>query len=192
MARLAACIGNLPIALNQGVRREPPYIENEGYMNQGAVMRVDEVLSRVMHHVTASCTIQEAARVMRDCHVKMLFVTEKRGPYERIIGVVTDHDMVVHGLADHPECGTASVSSVMTRGVVSIERQTAVSDALRCMSAHGVRSLAVRDGDHVVIGILSFADAMRSLGADMGLLTAVLQGKRNAHSSLVESEELRI
>jgi len=145
-----------------------------------------------MHHVAASYTVQEAARLMRDRHVKILFVTEKRGPYERIIGVVTDRDLVVHGLADQPSCGNTPVSSVMTRGVISTEHHAAVSDALRCMQAHRVRRLAVRDGEHAVIGILSFDDAVRSFGADLGLLAAMLQRERDVIGSAITSAEFRL
>jgi len=141
-------------------------------------MRVDEVCSRVVHHVPVSCTLRDAARVMRDRHAKLLFVTEKAGPYYRILGVVTDRDMVVHGLADLPACADAPVSSVMTPGVITTEGYAAVSDAMRSMLAHGVRRLVVKDSEFTVIGILTLDDAVRSLGADVGILTDVLRRDR--------------
>jgi len=137
----------------------------------------------MVHHVPVSCTLHEAARLMRDRHAKMLFVTEKDGPYQRILGVVTDRDLVVHGLADQPACGNAPVSAVMTKGVVATEGYAAVSDALRRMLAHGVRRLAVKEGDSTVVGILSLDDAVRSLGADIGMLTNVLQREREGEGS---------
>lgn len=142
-------------------------------------MRVDEVCSHALHHVSATCTLREAAQLMRDRRAKLLFVTEEDGPYQRILGVVTDRDMVVHGLADLPACGEALITCVMTPGVVTTERHAAVSDALRSMLAHRVRRLAVRDGESAVIGLLTLDDAVRSLSAEVDMVSNVLRRERS-------------
>lgn len=48
-------------------------------------MRVDEVCSHALHHVSATCTLREAAQLMRDRRASSLFVTEQDGPYQRIL-----------------------------------------------------------------------------------------------------------
>jgi CBS domain-containing protein len=80
---------------------------------------------------------------MRDFHVSALFATEQTGAGMRVHGIVTDRDIVVHGLAGAADCSGEPVSTVMTHGIVTVDGAAAVSDALRMMLTHGVHRLAV-------------------------------------------------
>lgn len=153
-------------------------------------MRVEEVCSRRMFHVPALCSLQEAAQQMRDRHVGALFVTERTSSGVRVEGVVTDRDIIVHGLAGTADCASQSVATVMTRGVITVDRAAAVSDALRAMLAHGVRRLAVMDGQGKVFGVLSMDDAVRALGADWALLAGILQREREQEGAAESQEPL--
>jgi len=151
-------------------------------------MRVEEVCSRRLFHVPASCSLLEAARQMRDRHTGALFVTERIATGLRVNGVVTERDIIVHGLANAADCGSTPVGAVMTLGVVTVEGNAAVSDALRTMLAHGVRRVAVLNDLRTVLGVLSMDDAIRALGADWALLASILQRERG-QESLEDSKE---
>jgi signal-transduction protein with cAMP-binding, CBS, and nucleotidyltransferase domain len=145
-------------------------------------MRVEEVCSRRIFHVPASCSLQEAARQMRDRRIGALFVTERTSAGLRVDGVVTERDLVVHGLASAADCGSKPVATVMTQGLVTVDGAAAVSDALRAMLAHGVRRLAVLDGHRTVFGVVSMDDAVRAVAADWTLLAGILQREREQES----------
>jgi CBS domain-containing protein len=127
-------------------------------------MRVDEICSRRIVHVSTTATLQHVARLMRDQHLRALFVTEHGATGMRVIGIVTDRDMVVHGLADQADCGATPISQVMTHGVLTIDASAVVSDALRTMLGHGLHRLAV----------VTLDDAIRAIGGEWTLLAGIL------------------
>lgn len=137
-------------------------------------MRVDEVCSRRIVHVPATATLQHVARLMRDQYLRALFVTEHGVTGMRVAGIVTDRDMVVHGLADQPDCSDIPISQVMTHGVLTVDAGAGVSDALRIMLGHGLHRLAVIDDHQVLIGMLTLDDAIRAIGGEWTLLAGIL------------------
>ncbi|MFM0136305.1 CBS domain-containing protein [Caballeronia grimmiae] len=62
-----------------------------------------------------SCTLQEAANQMRDQHVGALAVTEG-GQSRRVIGVVTDRDIVLKAVTQGVDTADILVGEVMTPG----------------------------------------------------------------------------
>ncbi|MGC5887682.1 CBS domain-containing protein [Ralstonia pseudosolanacearum] len=137
-------------------------------------MRVNEICSRRIVHVPASSTLELAARQMRDQNLRALFVTEHGVTGMRIVGIVTDRDMVVHGIASHGDCAQTTVSEVMTRGVLTIHGQAVISEALRTMLGHGLHRLAVIDDLQRLIGMLTLDDTIRAIGNEWTLLAGIL------------------
>lgn len=137
-------------------------------------MRVDEICSPRIVHVPGSATLQNAARLMRDQRVCAVFVTEPGITGMRVVGIATDRDMVVHGLAGETDCGHVTIAHVMTRGVLTIHGHAVVSDALRMMLGHGLHRLAVIDDQQKLIGMLTLDDAIRAIGGEWTLLAGIL------------------
>ncbi|CAJ0779514.1 Inosine-5'-monophosphate dehydrogenase [Ralstonia condita] len=146
-------------------------------------MRVDEICSRRIVHVSASTTLQTAARLMRDQSLRALFVTEPRVSGMRVVGIVTDRDMVVHGIADHDDCTLATVAEVMTHGVLTIQGHAVISEALRTMLGHGLHRLAVIDEQQRLIGMLTLDDTIRAMGGEWTLLAGILGRDRCSEST---------
>lgn len=137
-------------------------------------MRVDEICSRRIVHIPASTTLQDAARLMRDHNLRALFVTEHGVTGMRVIGIVTDRDMVVHGIASHNDCTQTTVSEAMTHGVLTIHSRAVISEALRTMLGHGLHRLAVIDEQQRLIGMLTLDDTIRAMGGEWTLLAGIL------------------
>ena len=137
-------------------------------------MRVDEICSRRIVHVPTSTTLQKAALLMRDQGLRALFVTEHGVTGMRVIGIVTDRDMVVHGIASYGDCRETPVSEVMTRGVLTIHSQAVISEALRTMLGHGLHRLAVIDDQQRLVGMLTLDDTIRAMGGEWTLLAGIL------------------
>ncbi|MEF9385639.1 CBS domain-containing protein [Ralstonia solanacearum species complex bacterium KE056] len=143
-------------------------------------MRVSEICSRRIVHVPASAVLQIAARLMRDQCLRALFVTEHGVTGMRVVGIVTDRDMVVHGLAGRADCAQTTISEVMTRGVLTIQGHAVISEALRTMLGHGLHRLAVIDDQQQLIGMLSLDDTIRAMGSEWTLLAGILGRDRCA------------
>ncbi|KJJ99720.1 histidine kinase [Burkholderiaceae bacterium 26] len=145
-------------------------------------MRVDEICSRRIVHVQSTATLQQAARLMRDEGARALLVTERTGCGARVVGIVTDRDMVVHGIANRGDCTETAVSEVMTRGLLTIHDDAMISEALRSMLSHGLHRLAVVDRQQRLVGMLSLDDTIRAMGGEWTLLAGIL-GRDNASGS---------
>lgn len=145
-------------------------------------MRVQNICSAKAVHVPLSCTLQEAAVQMRDRHVGALIVTENSPNGTRAVGMVTDRDMVTGAAASGADPCHTEVIDVMTRGLVAISQDAAVTDAIQMMLSHGVRRLAVLDHE-AVSGVISLDDLLGALAADWGMIAALIRNEQQRERS---------
>ncbi|MEW1781242.1 CBS domain-containing protein [Arthrobacter sp. NPDC080086] len=145
-------------------------------------MRVDQICSHRIVHVQATATLQQAAQLMRDESARALLVTERTIGGARVVGIVTDRDMVVHGIASRSDCTRTEVSEVMTRGLLTIHDDAVISEALRSMLSHGLHRLAVVNRQQRLVGMLSLDDTIRAMGGEWTLLAGIL-GRDNVTES---------
>jgi CBS domain-containing protein len=124
-------------------------------------MRTIETIHRSGVGIGPDRTIREAAKIMASAGVGSLAVLEQN----RLVGIVTDRDLVRRCLARGIEPG-ARVDSAMTTPVVTIEADADVHEAFGLFRTHAVRRLAVVRGGHFV-GMLSIDDLLVYLAADL-------------------------
>jgi len=114
-------------------------------------------MSREPATIQGSASIGEAARLMRDRDIGILPVMDG----ERMIGVVTDRDLVIRGLAE-PTFGDTAVGAIATKSVCVVAPGDDETHAVDLMSKSEVRRLVVEDGGKLV-GMVSVGDlAVRS------------------------------
>lgn len=102
-------------------------------------------------------SVVEAARLMVSEDVGSLPVVEA----ERVVGMVTDRDLVIHVLAKDLDPHKVPVSEVCSEHPVTIGPGDELDAALRRMSKDQVRRLPVVE-DGRLVGILAQADVARS------------------------------
>ena len=106
--------------------------------------------------VTGDTTLTVAAQLMRELDVGVIpVVDDDEGG--RLVGVITDRDMVVRALADGKD-GKATVADHMTSDVTSVSPGDSVHDVLDVMKHERVRRVPVTDSDGRLVGIISQAD----------------------------------
>lgn len=128
-------------------------------------MRTIEKLRRSGIGIRADQTIRVAAQIMEHTGVGSLAVLDG----ERLVGVVTDRDLVRRGLArDLPS--DARVDAVMSTPVVTIPAEADVHDAFRLFREHALRRLVVVRGDQFA-GMLTADDVLIELATDLSDLT---------------------
>lgn len=125
--------------------------------------KVSEIMTRDCVTVTPEDNIFEVACKMKDHDTGFIPVVEKGG--DRLLGVITDRDLVIRGIAEkHP--GSTAVETVMTRGIKTASQETSVDEAAEMMAEQQIRRLPVCEGDRL-IGIVSIGDlAVRNIFAD--------------------------
>ena len=99
-------------------------------------------------------SIRDVARIMKDKDTGVVPVVEGR----RIIGLITDRDIVVRGLAEGRNLENAKVNELMTKGVQSVREDASVNEVLSMMGNSEIRRVPVVNGNDELVGIVSLGD----------------------------------
>ncbi|HEX2420757.1 MAG TPA: CBS domain-containing protein [Acidimicrobiia bacterium] len=116
--------------------------------------QIAEVMTKNPYGVTTTATLNEAARMMRDQEIGDVLVMRDDGT---LCGLVTDRDLVVRGLAEGLDPGSASVEQVCNHDPVTLASDQPVEEAVAVMRQYNIRRLPIVDGENLV-GILSLGD----------------------------------
>ena len=116
---------------------------------------VSKIMSKQPKTVGPSVSIVSAAKKMKAARVGSLFV--KKG--KKLVGIVTDTDIVRRAVAMSKPLGKLTVEKIMTSPICTIEGAQSVDEAQDMMGDLGVRHLAVTKSGEVV-GVVSVRDVM--------------------------------
>ncbi|MFL6745160.1 MAG: CBS domain-containing protein [Sphingomicrobium sp.] len=119
-------------------------------------MKVSEVMTRDVETVRPDQPVQEAARFMLRADAGSIPVTEG----ERLIGMITDRDIAVRGIAKGYGPDTP-VRDLMTNDIVCARIDEDVEEIASRMSEAQVRRLPVIDQEERLCGIVSLGDLAR-------------------------------
>ena len=117
-------------------------------------MRIREAMTRQVRTVTPSSSIREAARAMAELDVGALPVSEG----DRLVGMVTDRDLVLRGIAQGYTPENTRLDGLITRQVQCCHEDDAVDEVLQQMRDAGIRRMPVLDRDERLVGILTLGD----------------------------------
>jgi CBS domain-containing protein len=133
-------------------------------------MQVQEIMNPNVHLADPNMTICDVARRMRAENIGALPVGEN----DRLIGMVTDRDIVTRAIADKRSPDSTKVREVMSESVHYCFDNDDVQRAADVMAQHQVRRLPVLNRDKRLVGIVALADIGRSHGtAAQGALKGV-------------------
>jgi CBS domain-containing protein len=108
--------------------------------------------------VSPQTSIEEAACLMRDHDIGALPVVDR----ERLVGIVTDRDMVVRGIAERRDGWLSRVSDVMTRKVYTCQPEDGAHVAAMLMATHQIRRVALVDRAGRLCGLVTLTDLIRN------------------------------
>lgn len=123
--------------------------------------RVAEVMTRGVRTMRPDETIMKAAQAMEELNVGSIPVCDG----ETLVGMVTDRDIVVRGVAQGCAADKTRLADVMTTDTHSCTEDQLLDDVLREMSAAQIRRMPVVDRDQHLVGIVSLGDAAMQAGA---------------------------
>jgi CBS domain-containing protein len=118
-----------------------------------ARMRCSDIMTRDVRTATPQMTLGEVAQMMRDGDMGSVPVVEDG----RLIGIVTDRDIVVRCIAEG-RGADASVSEAMTTEIFAVKPDDFVFEAVRLMGDKQVRRIPVVADGGKLAGIISMAD----------------------------------
>ena len=102
------------------------------------------------------------------------------GENDKLIGMVTDRDIVCRCIAQGLDPKTATARDVMTAGIVYCLDKQELDDAARLMETKQVRRLPVINGKKRMVGILSLGDVYNA--APRAVSEEAMQGVSGHHS----------
>jgi len=147
-------------------------------------MTVIDICNRNVVVAPKTEMIVDAAKRMRTSHVGALVVIDNRNGRHVPIGIVTDRDIVVNGLASDPEHITyLLVSDLMQRDLVTARDSDTVDEALKKMQEHGIRRLPIVDTTGALVGILTLDDVLQYVTAQQSELVALV-AKEQRHERM--------
>lgn len=133
-------------------------------------MKVNEVMSDQPEAVEPYVMLDEAAEIMRSADVGALPVVEN----DRLLGVITDRDIVVRAIALGDDPARTTVGETMSSDPIVVFEDQSVEHAALLMSSHQIRRLIVIDRDNRLSGVLSLSDLSTHAGEPV-LASEVLQ-----------------
>jgi CBS domain-containing protein len=111
--------------------------------------------------VDTGTSVIEAAKLMKACNVESVLVAQKG----RIIGIVTESDIVKKFVGSDRLAYFIPVEDIMTSPIVEIEERRALTEAAGLMNQYQTRHLGVTKHGSVV-GIFSVRDLLRPVSID--------------------------
>src|SRR6059058_5239782 len=136
---------------------------------------VSQVMSRNARFVAPGESLQRAAQLMDELNVGALPVCEGDG--ERLVGMVTDRDIAVRGIAAGKAPDAAHVDEVMTGDVRWCFEDQPMDEVMNQMADSQVRRIPVvsHDDQRRLVGIVALADLETRPGVDRGRAEQVVE-----------------
>jgi CBS domain-containing protein len=117
-------------------------------------MNVREAMTPEVITAAPEASIFQIAKIMRDQDIGAVPIAEN----DRLIGMVTDRDIVTRGLADSSPSKSLSARDVMSDRVLYCFDDQSVEDVLENMGDQQVRRLPVVNRDKRLVGMVSLGD----------------------------------
>jgi CBS domain-containing protein len=117
-------------------------------------MILKDIMTREVEVVHPNASLQEAADKMDALNVGPLPVCDG----DRLVGMITDRDIIVRATAAAMDPRTARVRDAMTDEVIYAFEDQDVREAARLMEEKQIRRLVVLNRDKRLVGIVSLGD----------------------------------
>lgn len=115
---------------------------------------VSEVMTRGVRTLSPSDSIVLAAQAMDELNVGVIPVCDG----DKLVGLVTDRDIVVRGVAQELDGKHTRLSDVMSSNVRCATAEQDVDEVLAAMADSQIRRMPVVDGDGRLVGIVTIGD----------------------------------
>lgn len=131
--------------------------------------QVSQAMTRGVRAMAPTESIMKAAQAMSELDVGVIPVCDG----ERLVGMITDRDIVLRGVAQGCAADDTPLSAVMTRDACWCFEDQPVEEAIEQMREAQIRRLPVVDRDRHLVGMLSLGDIATK--ADSGEAGEALQ-----------------
>lgn len=136
-------------------------------------MTARDIMTSPVRSVNAQSSIRDIAQIMKDENVGIVPVVDDS---RRLVGVVTDRDLVVRALAgDASAVSNLKIQDLMTDDVEAVAPDEELREVIELMGKRQVRRIPVVDEDDTLLGIISLGDIANRADYDEELQDALEQ-----------------
>jgi CBS domain-containing protein len=118
---------------------------------------VKEVMTSDPCAIDADKPVSHAAKMMKEEDVGLAPIVEG----DRLVGTLTDRDIVTRVVAEGKDPQTVSVREVASTNLVTVDPEQDLGEALRLMAGSQIRRLPVIEPDGRLVGVVAQADVAR-------------------------------
>ncbi len=126
---------------------------SETTFTENARRRCREIMTRKVTTANRETSIKDVAVLMRDGDMGAMPIIENG----KLVGIVTDRDMVVRGVAEN-KTADSPIGDVMTTEIFSVKEDDFVFEAIRLMGDKQVRRVPIINETGELVGIIAMAD----------------------------------
>lgn len=128
--------------------------ETNPRQTSGRPQTVQDVMTPNPDTVDRTDNLQQVAKLMLDCDCGSIPVVEN----DKVVGIITDRDIVIRVIAKGKNPLTTKVSEAMTDGIQTVREGDSLDRVMSIMSEHQVRRVPVVDDQDRLVGIVAQAD----------------------------------
>lgn len=133
-------------------------------------MKVKECMCNDVSCVKPEAKVCEVAKLMLDKHVGCIPVCDNNN---KVVGLVTDRDLILRSLACNKDTNKTLISDVMTTKVYEISSEADISEASKMMAECQIRRIPVVD-NNAIVGIISLGDLTQK--CDKNQISSTVEG----------------
>jgi CBS domain-containing protein len=126
----------------------------ESTQESGSRRVVRDVMTPNPASVSEKDSIKRVAEIMRREDAGVVPVVDGR----KIIGIITDRDIVVRLVAEGKDPSNAKVNEAMSKQVRAVREDTPINEVLQLMSREQIRRVPVTNNNNDLVGIVSIGD----------------------------------
>ncbi|MFA9480422.1 CBS domain-containing protein [Phycisphaerales bacterium AB-hyl4] len=123
-------------------------------------MQASEMMTTSIHCCTPTTRVADAAKKMKEHDIGAIPIVESESR-RKLIGMLTDRDIVVRLVAESMNPLECDVEDAMTGQTFSVTPETSEEEVCQLMEEHQVRRVPVVDNEGNCLGIISQADIAR-------------------------------
>ena len=165
--------------------------DREYYAPERSRLRCRDIMTRDLVVATRDTMLVEIGRMMKQEDTGVIPVVEYDNPtgngregepikYEgrnyargRLIGLITDRDIVIRAVADNKDCASTRAEDIMSVDIHTAHPNDRVVDAIRKMGDKQVRRIPVVNENSYLVGMISMADIAVETRNDRELADAI-------------------
>jgi hypothetical protein len=120
-------------------------------------MNISELISNDSVSVESSASLDQVAKVMKECGVGIVSVLSDG----QLIGVITYRDLVLRAMAESSGLRSLQAKDIMSSHPITVPRNGEVRSTVNLMKKHHLRHIVVSDEDRGIAGVVSIDDIWR-------------------------------